>query len=104
MLAPVRFDVKPFCLRLSLMFSTDQGRGGLRRPRWFNTRLFTLAVLLAFCGAVTSAYASPVVLPGVTAIGDTSTAHTVSVVVTANGQLGKVSALRGGVANLDFAL
>ncbi|MBB5342420.1 Ig-like domain repeat protein [Tunturibacter empetritectus] len=43
-------------------------------------------------------------LPGVTAVGSTSAVQTVSVVVTAIGQLGKVSALTGGVANLDFAI
>src|SRR5271170_2540312 len=105
MLAPVRFDVKRFCLRFSLMFSTDLGSAGVRSlGGWFQARLGALLALLVLCGVATCAYASPVVLPGVTAIGNTSAAQTVSVLVTANGQLGKVSALTGGVANLDFAI
>ncbi|NYF50753.1 Ig-like domain repeat protein [Tunturiibacter gelidoferens] len=68
------------------------------------TQLAGMFVLLALGGIVTSAYASPVTLPGVTAIGSTSAVQTVAVVVTAGGQLGKVSALTGGVPNLDFAI
>lgn len=68
------------------------------------SRLCTLLALLVLCGVATCAYASPVTLPGVTVVGSTSAAQTVSVVVTTNGQLGKVSALTGGVANLDFAI
>jgi large repetitive protein len=105
MLAPVRFDVKHLCLCFSLMASPDQGDVGLRCPGgWSRARQCVLLALLVLWGAATCVYASPVVLPGVTAIGNTSTAHTVSVVVTTNGQLGKVSALTGGVVNLDFAL
>ncbi|WP_353063741.1 Ig-like domain repeat protein [Tunturibacter psychrotolerans] len=64
----------------------------------------TLLALMVLCGAATRSYAAPVTLPGVTVVGNTSAAQTVSVVVTKNGQLGKVSALTGGVANLDFAI
>jgi large repetitive protein len=105
MLAPVRFDEKFSCLRLFLSFLASRRRIPLRSSRrWLQTQLTGMLVLLALCGMVISAYASPVRLPGVTAVGSTSAVQTVSVVVTAAGQLGKVSALTGGVANLDFAI
>src|ERR1700722_18921820 len=105
MLDLVRFDVHFFWLRFSQMSSTDRASTGLRsRGRWFQTWLCTLLALMVLCGAATCSYATPVTLPGVTVVGNTSAAQTVSVVVTANGQLGKVSALTGGVANLDFAI
>ncbi|MGF7179359.1 Ig-like domain repeat protein [Tunturiibacter psychrotolerans] len=103
--APVRFDVKLFCLRLSLVSSTDRDNADLRSLRGrLQSRVCILLALLVLCGAATYSYAAPVTLPGVTVVGNTSAAQTVSVVVTANGQLGKVSALTGGVANLDFAI
>src|ERR1700720_1722262 len=101
MLAPVRLDRNFFCRFGDLIFPMCARREG--RPRLTAKLRFSIALL--FLGVAAScAYASPVTLPGVTAIGSTSAVQTVSVVVTANGQLGKVSALTGGVSNLDFAI
>jgi hypothetical protein len=101
MLVPVRFDRSFFCRFGDLIFPTIARCKG--RPRLTAKLCFCFALLL-FGVAATRAYASPVTLPGVTAVGSTSAVQTVSVVVTAGGQLSKVSALTGGVANLDFAI
>ncbi|NYF91012.1 Ig-like domain repeat protein [Tunturiibacter empetritectus] len=101
MLAPVRFDRNFFCRFGDLILPTCTRREGRSR---FTAKLYFCFALILFGVPATHAYASPVTLPGVTAVGSTSAVQTVSVVVTANGQLGKVSALTGGVANLDFAI
>ena len=62
-------------------------------------RLFATVTLAAMAIV---AHASPVSFPGTTVIGTTSTALTVSVVVTAPGQLGSVGVLTGGVSGLAF--
>ena len=103
MLALVRLEF--FCLHFSMISSPSRRGARLQSSRrWLQTRLFGWLVLLILGGVARCAYASPVTFPGMTAIGSTSAVQTVSVVVTAGGQLGRVSALTGGVANLDFAI
>ena len=105
MLAPVVFESNSFCLQFDFVSLTDFRRSTRQSVgRWLAAKVPWLLALLVLSGAAVGAYASPVTLPGLTTVGTTSTAQTISVIVTAGGQLGKVSALTGGVANLDFAI
>jgi hypothetical protein len=103
MFVSVRLDEKIFCLCLELIGFTVMGRrvfGTLRRSVSRYSSIFALTVLGV---AATTMYAASVSFPGVTPIGSVSAPQTVSVLVTASGQLSSVSVLTGGLANLDFA-
>jgi sugar lactone lactonase YvrE/predicted secreted protein len=68
------------------------------------SRLGRLAVMLTICFPGKFSFADVLSFPGVTAVGNTSAAQTVSVTVSAAGQIAAVKVLTTGAPNLDFTI